>query len=725
MGTQLKVLLATFALGLLATPALAQTTSLDDAINGYESSAHESYPGLATDWSSNHVVFSKPEQGSDTEYKVQQDPRYWQQQIRRNPASSDEAVADANNKNKKKKKKRVPLKKDWTMNLQGTASTNVAGVVPAKYSFAIASQSCSDFVAYPTGQAPTAAHPSIVGFTALYVGGGCTAPIPTVFFSYDTAAADAGAIVTSPVLSSDGKQMAFAEGTHLVLIKLPTSATTGTLSGPSVLTLSASAAAYNTCTPGATGCMFAFSLTNADTNSSAYYDTFHDTLYVGDNKGLLYKFNPVFGGVPAAIGAPFPVAADAGDTLTGPVFDINSSNVYVGDSSGFINQVNSTTGVVTRSGRLGAGAGTATVTADPAGGDTLTVGTVLYTFHGTAGACAAPTATTGCIIHGGTNTQDAQNIEAAINDNVAQCGFTNAGICFMATAANPGASATNVGPGTTTTIQNETTGNLALAESTTASVTIAPATGGIAVGMLDAPIIDSSAATVYSFVGRDATTTASAGVRQLTIPITSGGIGTLAATGTSSQTTPIYSGSFDNKYFTALTPTGNLYVCGNAGGVPTLYGIAIATTLGTVTTGPALGTVAGTMCSPITELCNPGTGTCANTPTGTAVDWIFLSIRANVNATRTPAGCTASAANGCVMAFNVNAPPITATTNASSSANEAGGTTAISIDNVVSNATGGSQVYFTPLANQTCTGNASTGSTGTGPCATQASQSGL
>ena len=212
---------------------------------------------------------------------------------------------------------------------------------------------------------------------------------------------------------------------------------------------------------------------------------------------------------------------------------------------------------------------------------------------------------------------------------------------------------------------------------------------------------------------------------QLTIPITSGGIGTLAAIGTSSQTTPIYSGSFDNKYFTAATPTGNLYVCGNAGGVPTLYGIAIATTLGTVTTGPALGTVAGTTCSPITELCNPGTGTCANTPTGNAVDWIFLSIRANVNATRTPAGCTASAGNGCVMAFDVNVPPITATTNASSSANEAGGTTAISIDNVVSSATGGSQVYFTPLANQACTGNTSTGSTGTGPCATQASQSGL
>ncbi len=301
--------------------------------------------------------------------QIQQDPGYWKQQIQRAQASSDGAVADAkaSKKKKKKKVKPVPLKKDWSMNLQGTASTALEGVFPAKFSFFTTSQSCSDFVAYPTGQAPTAAHPSIVGFTALYTGGGCTAPIPTVSWSYNTTAADAAAIVTSPVLSQDGKQIAFAEGTHLVLIKLPTSGTTGTLSAPTAITVQASAAAYNTCVPGTTGCMFALTLTNADTNSSPYYDVQHDTLYVGDNKGLLHKFNPVFAGAPAAIGSPWPVTADAGDILTGPVLDINTSNVYVGDSSGFINQVNSGTGVVTRSGQLGAGSGTATVTADPGG----------------------------------------------------------------------------------------------------------------------------------------------------------------------------------------------------------------------------------------------------------------------------------------------------------------------------------------------------------------------
>ena len=50
---------------------------VDAAINGFESNTHQSFLGLATDWSSHHVVYSKPAPGSDTEDKVQQSPRYW------------------------------------------------------------------------------------------------------------------------------------------------------------------------------------------------------------------------------------------------------------------------------------------------------------------------------------------------------------------------------------------------------------------------------------------------------------------------------------------------------------------------------------------------------------------------------------------------------------------------------------------------------------------------
>ncbi|WP_423959807.1 hypothetical protein [Candidatus Binatus sp.] len=719
MRTRVKVWFAAFAVGLLAMPVWAQESAptLDDAIAGYESATHQSFQGIPTDWTSRHVVFSKPIPGSDAEYKVQQDPRYWMQLIQRAQASSDEAVADAKAEKKKKQKKKkvkpVPIKKDWSMNLQGTASTALEGVFPAKYSFVTSGESCNDYVAFPTGQVPTAAHPSIVGFKDLYTNDSCGATIPVVSWSFDTTNADAAAIVTSPVLSLNGTQMAFAEGSHLVLIKLPTSGTSGTLSGPTVLTEQTTPANYAACTPASTGCMFAFALTNPDTNSSPYYDSQTDTLYVGDNKGLLYKFNPVFNGTPAASGSP--VTVDAGDSLTGPVFDATSSNVYVGDSSGFINQVSSTN-VVTRSGRLGAGSGTATINTDPSGGDTTTVGATTYTWHAT-----CPNGTEQCVVHSGNTTTDAANFVEAINGT---CGSTTNCVVTAPNASATATSTTNV-----VTIQNTTFANVALTN-TSASITIAPTPGGIAAGMVDAPIVDSVAETVYSFVARDATTTADAGVRLLPIPITATSVGTMAIIGTSSQATPIYSGTFDNKYFTAASgasPSGNLYVCGDPGGVPTLYGVAIASNaLSTVTTGPPLGTVAGTTCSNVTEVCNPGTGACTNTPSGNAVDWIFLSIEASVNATRTPSGCTAVAGQGCVMAFNVTAPPITATTNASSSVNEAGGTSGIVIDNVIAVATGGSQVYFTPLANSTCTGNAgSTGSTGSGPCATQAAQNGL
>jgi hypothetical protein len=59
----------------------------------------------------------------------------------------------------------------------------------------------------------------------------------------------------------------------------------------------------------------------------------------------------------------------------------------------------------------------------------------------------------------------------------------------------------------------------------------------------------------------------------------------------------------------------------------------------------------------------------------------------------------------------------------SARASAAGGTSGIVVDN--SSATGGaSQVYFTPLLDQTCTGAGGVG-TGPGGCAIQASQSGL
>ena len=58
-------------------------------------------------------------------------------------------------------------------------------------------------------------------------------------------------------------------------------------------------------------------------------------------------------------------------------------------------------------------------------------------------------------------------------------------------------------------------------------------------GIVDGPIVDPAAEAIYTSVGRDATTTTVAGVRQLKITGgTTSGVGSLAQIGTSSLTTP-------------------------------------------------------------------------------------------------------------------------------------------------------------------------------------------
>jgi hypothetical protein len=91
-------------------------------------------------------------------------------------------------------------------------------------------------------------------------------------------------------------------------------------------------------------------------------------------------------------------------------------------------------------------------------------------------------------------------------------------------------------------------------------------------GLVDAPLVDSSAAKVYAFAGDDGSTSSScndghgntgcSGVFQFPVTFTSG-LGTETQVGYGHY--GMYSGAFDNTYFTssnASSPTGHLYVCG-------------------------------------------------------------------------------------------------------------------------------------------------------------------
>jgi hypothetical protein len=175
---------------------------------------------------------------------------------------------------------------------------------------------------------------------------------------------------------------------------------------------------------------------------------------------------------------------------------------------------------------------------------------------------------------------------------------------------------------------------------------------GIGTGIVESPMVDSTASSVYVFVGDNAGGTASA-VYVFNISsgdITGGSTGSNVTVGTNSATIPVYGGDFDNNYFTSangLQPAGNLYVCGNAGGNPTLYEIPITYSggpvLGTVATGPVLAS-SNVACSPLTEFYNTS---------GTPVDWLF----GGVPGTSCGAG---TGAGGCVMSFNITSGTIPA-----------------------------------------------------------------
>jgi hypothetical protein len=314
-----------------------------NAIDQLEQVTGQTFRGAPNDWSHQHMVFSEPDPSSPNYDVVRQDPRYLLQVIRRSggwteadpPAFSDATRQPAPPGNE------VRITKDWTMFMGGSANTTpstVANLFPAKFSFSTTTQSCSDFVVYATEQAPSSTQPSIVAFNNLYKGGGCGATIPTVSGAFNTASVNTVTVVNSPALSLAGDQIAFADGPHLVLLKL---ATSGTLAAPTA-PANVAASSYRTCTA---PCMTAFSLSAADNTSAPFVDYTNDALYVGDSVGNLYKFSGVFLGTPSvATGWSASGVSVASDALASPVYDSTSGLVFVSDFiGGFLFSVNGTT----------------------------------------------------------------------------------------------------------------------------------------------------------------------------------------------------------------------------------------------------------------------------------------------------------------------------------------------------------------------------------------------
>jgi hypothetical protein len=496
---------------------------------GWFLTGHAAQPtpeGLPTDWSHRHLIFSQPATPEQA-LRLAKDPRYWQQWYRQNvaralmPASDERAGIDLGHSPGEGGRAHG----DWSESL-GSGATVGAGNFPAKYSFQITTASCAnDYVVFATGLSGASNQASIVAFNNLY--SGCTGPVPQVYWAYNT---NAGVIMTSPVISGDGTQIAFAQTTtgssgqgSLVLLKFAPS-TTESVSSPATLSPVANNA-YRNCTA---PCMAEIPLVDGsgtqidDRTSSAFPDYTHDVLWVGGAVGWLHKISGVFRGAPAEVtsgGFPVQVNPSNPTALSGPVYDYTSTNVFVGDYGGFLYLVNSSTGAVTASNQLDFGT-----------------------------------------------------------------------------------------------------------------------------GIVASPIIDVTSETIYVFASSDGTTACPgtlpcSAVYQLSA---TGGVTTSTESvvgGSSLTPTPLYDGMFDSTYLASANATGNLYVCGNTGGTPTLYQIPIsAGTMQPVVTGPTVSSSATAACSPVTDVANPNA---TNGPT----EWFYSSTTAGGLGNNCTAGCLTSFKN--------------------------------------------------------------------------------
>jgi len=314
---------------------------------------------LPTDWSHSHVIFPRP--ATDDQMRlVGDDPRYWQQWYRQNTTrvlSEDSATSRA------AISVEPASQGAWSKDLGNNASAGAANY-PAKYSFSSSVANCGsaatpDYVVYSTGLIGSGTQASVVAFDNLY--SGCTGTVPTVYWAYNTG----GQILTSPVLSLDGTQVAFVQTSGgqagLVLLKWQASATE-TVSSPGVPTV-VSNALYRACVA---PCMTEVFLHDGlgvavdDKTSSPYYDYSNDIVWVGGTNGWLHKLTGVFKSTPAEVstgGFPTQVSTGNPNTLYNPVYDHVSKNVFVSDAGGFFHRIVSTTGVPTASAQLDFGAG--------------------------------------------------------------------------------------------------------------------------------------------------------------------------------------------------------------------------------------------------------------------------------------------------------------------------------------------------------------------------------
>ena len=301
--------------------------------------------GFPDDWSHHHVVFSNPgtfeEAVKNGTYErwasIVNDPRYRIQQMKR-AATAAPAAGTWGSASGGGTASGRQMHVDWALPLAGGGNIGVAiAMYPAKFVFdQAAPPSCvNDFVVFPIDGAGSLTQADLLGANELYVGTCTLAPVPSVLFAYFVGG---GKVQTSPVLSLDGKKVAFVESRPSSIFHVLTIDKSGNAGCPN--SSPCNGTAYNApAVPGTHNSAVDTKVTMsggvAVTSSSPFVDYANDIAYVGDDTGKLHKFTGVFLGALAEAGSPWPVTVASGIILTGPVFDGGASkNIFIGGSDG-------------------------------------------------------------------------------------------------------------------------------------------------------------------------------------------------------------------------------------------------------------------------------------------------------------------------------------------------------------------------------------------------------
>ncbi|MGA3033731.1 MAG: hypothetical protein ABSD70_10635 [Terracidiphilus sp.] len=691
-----------------------------------------SFAGFPEDWSHHHVVFSNPGSADDavrdgTYAKwstIVNNPRFQFQEHRRR-ALRDWAGWD--------QFKPEALKTDWSMSL-GSGATVGAGQYPAKYSFSYTSANCSDWVTYNTGLAGVSGgQANIEAYTNLYATT-CAGTVPGVSWAYYSGG---GKALTSPVISLDGTKVAYIEnsgtGAILRIIKWKSGEGTAAASVPpghlytNTTAGNGSNTPWSTC-PSGSSCMISIAFQNSkqDTISAPFYEyTTADTLWVGDASGNLHEFTGVFNGTPGEVTTGgWPIAV-SGNILTSPVFDSVSGNIFVADSGGYLYSYKASTAAHEMStSKMTYASGTTGIIDAPlvdsnAGYVYVAVGDDANT-SGSVG-CDNATGCSGVFQFPTTSTTKATT------------GVSCVGSSATAWTAAPGGDTLNCGVeavfgvGSYPNMYNGSFDNSyytagtgkagylwQCAPSDAGGTVIAPRLSAIAM-QSSGSIVPTGDVVAFSNV-----TTAISSLTSNTSGVACSPVTEFYNTGNSSTVTTI------NETGGITAASGSVTVASAASGIAAGNYIQIDSEIILVTA------ASGTTLTITRGQLNTTAATHNNHATITipAVDYLYFAVTKNGNITPNALNCTTGAClysvavgtstGAYVATCNTGASPHTGNCPTNGVA-EAGGSSGIVIDNY-GTGTGESQLYFTPLANQVCAGNGTSGSSGTAGCAIQTSQ---